>query len=795
MEQYSQYSKEELIHIIRELEAKVEKSSANRDNTIDNNQEHRHYQESYSSRILNALPDMLSILDRNGVYVDLVSSEETVHVGGSSANIIGKNIVDFLPEEAYINVKANLDKVFRTGLSSCAHHTLDVNGSPHHFENRIFPLDKDNALCMCRDVTDAVNIQEELEVANRKIRSVENMASLGQWYYYSETQEFKAMQVISSILEKEGIFSISRDEYFSMVYPEDREKLQERLTKAEIREEKLEHRITINGKTKYLHTKTSNVFEKDGCQIIEGYIHDVTSLVERRQQLEAMVAENVSQQDTIKELNFIMDTILNNVPVYLFMKDTGNEFRYSYWNKAFEEHSHIPASFVMGKTDFEVFPNPKDAQKFREDDLRLLKLGSKIEFQEEYTTAHGEIRVVNTLKTLVPSANKPPLIIGVSWDITNLKNTENELIQARIKAEESDKLKSAFLANMSHEIRTPLNAIVGFSKLIAESEDPTECRQYTDIVDTNADILLQLINDILDLSKIEAGTLEFIDRAIDLKETCQHLYEVHLPRTPKYVKLVFDKSSPALTTICDSNRLAQVISNLLTNAQKFTKQGEIRFGYELSGDNIHFYVKDTGIGISQGQLPTIFNRFTKLNNFAQGSGLGLAICKMIVETMGGQIHVESIKNEGSTFHFTLPYRPDKKTVAETSDREISKTEQPAKELKKILIAEDVDSNFLLVKALLIKDYKILRACNGKEAVQLFEENTPDLILMDIKMPEMDGLEATRVIRKKSAAIPIIALTAFAFEMDKIAAENAGCNSFLTKPVSPEKLKETLGRYL
>ncbi|MFQ8804854.1 MAG: sensor histidine kinase [Alistipes indistinctus] len=282
----------------------------------------------------------------------------------------------------------------------------------------------------------------------------------------------------------------------------------------------------------------------------------------------------------------------------MFVKDPSNEFRYVYWNKAFEEYSHIPASRALGHTDFEIFPRLSDAEKFRRDDLELLRTGQRLEMVEEYTAASGETRVVTTSKALVPSEDRLPLIIGISWDITEQKNAERELIAARIKAEESDRLKSAFLANMSHEIRTPLNAIVGFSKLISSAENAEEVQQYTDIIDSNSDLLLQLINDILDLSKIEAGTLEFHFADMSLNSLCREEYEIHKGRVHDGVELVFDGRDEDVEIKCDHNRLAQVVTNLLSNAIKFTHNGEIRFGYDMMGDTIEFYVADTGIGMS-----------------------------------------------------------------------------------------------------------------------------------------------------------------------------------------------------
>ena len=303
------------------------------------------------------------------------------------------------------------------------------------------------------------------------------------------------------------------------------------------------------------------------------------------------------------------------------------------------------------------------------------------------------------------------------------------------------------------------------------------------------------INDILDLSKIEAGTLEFVQKPVNLRELCLNLYDIHHPRTSPDVQLIYEDNFSDILTISDNNRLSQVLSNLLTNAQKFTRKGEIRFGFEVKEKNIEFYVKDTGIGISQENIKNIFNRFIKLNTFVQGSGLGLAICNTIIENLGGRIWVESTEGKGSVFRFLIPYHSIPGKEEKTKENTDFRQKETAGNQKTILIAEDVDSNYLLLQALLQKKFRLIRAINGLEVIDMFQRQSPDLILMDIKMPEMDGLEATRRIRQQSTIVPIIALTAFAFESDKNEAIKAGCDDFLTKPLSSENLKQVLEKYI
>ena len=530
---YEQKTKEELLIIVENLEKKVEKLSSELSSLKTGR-----FREKYSTRILDALPDMLTVFDHDANIVELASSPATNHVEGTdSGSIVGSNVKDIVPEEAYDSVRKNMDKVIATGQGSIAKHSLMLDGVLHHYENRIFPLDEKYLLCMCRDVSEKV--------------------------------------------------------------------------KAEVL--------------------------------------------------------NASQRNEIIRLNSLMHAILNNVPVYLFVKDTGDNFRYLYWNRAFAEQTGIAVEVAVGKTDIEIFPNSEEARRFRAGDFAVMQTG-RMEYLEEYTTLSGDIRMVTMIKTLVPSGNEHPYIIGVGWDVTDIKKVEKELIKARIKAEEADKLKSSFLANMSHEIRTPLNAIVGFSNLLAyaqeeseraqyigiESNNKEEQLQYAEFVEKNSGLLLNLFNDILDLSALEAGSLRFSIRSVRLIDVCAQLYCLNHSSVQPGVKLILDEVDPELSIQGDWDRISQIWLNLLSNAIKFTSNGEIHFGFEKKDQIVQGYVSDTGIGIPAERVTTIFSRFGKVNDFVQGTGLGLTICRMLTEKMGGRIWVRSKVGIGTTFYFTLP---------------------------------------------------------------------------------------------------------------------------------------------
>ena len=386
---------------------------------------------------------------------------------------------------------------------------------------------------------------------------------------------------------------------------------------------------------------------------------------------------------------------------------------------------------------------------------------------------------------------KPLTLVGSSLVITNRKKMEQELTTAKELAEESNRLKSAFLANMSHEIRTPLNAIVGFSGILASTEREEEKQEYVSIIENNNTLLLQLISDILDLSKIEAGTLELNYSNIELNELMRELERGFLLRVKTdAVKLEFVEPAGPCMAYTEKNRLSQLMINLVTNAIKFTEKGSIRFGYEMRENELYFYVADTGCGIPKDKQQNIFGRFVKLNSFAQGTGLGLSICKTLMDHMGGRIGVESEEGKGSTFWFTLPYKPAVKEDKKQMPKDIQPVSIERNKLT-ILVAEDNASNYKLFESILKYDYHLIHAWDGMEAVEMFRKHNPQIVLMDINMPVMDGYEATREIRKYSAKIPIIAVTAFAYASDEQKVMESGFDGYMPKPINAKLLKAQL----
>ena len=400
-------------------------------------------------------------------------------------------------------------------------------------------------------------------------------------------------------------------------------------------------------------------------------------------------------------------------------------------------------------------------------------------------------------------AGRVVVITFIQQDITEDIIYQQNLILAKNRAEEADKLKSTFLANMSHEIRTPLNAIVGFSELLSDTDEPSEKNEYKQLIETNSDILLRLIGDILDLSKIEAGSIDIKRQELNLLQLCNELYPSFQQRikNPAVTLKLINPYSKCIAEF-DKYRFIQIFTNFVTNAIKYTPSGEIVMGYECEPGKVRLYVKDTGIGIPDKKKNRIFSRFEKLDNFAQGTGLGLSICKAIADATNGEVGFESEENVGSEFWYIAYTKVEytERTGLEEVEVEEDISEQDFSVFSErlgqlnILVAEDNDSNFQLVKKIL-KDNDLDRAITGAEALEKARNNSYDLIFMDMRMPVMDGLEATFLIRQFDENIPIIALTANAFDSDKEAALAVGCNHFMTKPLKKKELMKLLSDFV
>ncbi len=446
--------------------------------------------------------------------------------------------------------------------------------------------------------------------------------------------------------------------------------------------------------------------------------------------------------------------------------------------------------------------NTLPEEKVKEE-LEKARVQSKIQFQFQHRLKDGSIRDVQIYSSRINAFGKE-VIHTIVHDITENIRLEQELIAAKEKAEENDRLKTAFLHNISHEIRTPLNAIVGFSSFLNQPNLAIDKRrEFTDIINLSSEQLLSIITDIISVATLEAGQERVHTKEIDINHTLGAVYEQFCIKslyphiTIKYHSEIPQEAAKIMT---DGVKLIQILTNLVGNALKYTREGNVEFSTSIKDNEIYFEIKDTGIGIPKHLHSKIFDRFWQVDSTVTrefgGTGLGLSISKAYVELMGGSIWLDSEPGIGSVFHFKIPYVPVIKSSRDGSE-EIEKRVEGYMTKKIILIAEDETNNFLLVREYLSESvFTILRVENGLDAVNICKNRDDiDIILMDIKMPVMDGIEATRQIKIMKPEIPVIAVTAYAYDTDKKRLLESGFNEYLPKPLRREPLLKMIKQFI
>lgn len=636
-----------------------------------------------------------------------------------------------------------------------------------------FPYYKTKHIFMIAE-TDSISKEECLERLRDKILKITSVLSAHQialWEYDIATGQCSFTDDYFRILglKEVGIIFRDIDDFYQYAYPADiisYKNAFSRMLDSETKTSQIQVRcIGNNGEIIWLEDHfLSYQNDKDGQpEKIIAYTINVTSQCEKEQHIRRLEERNRKIIDALPEFIFIFD---NN----FFITDV---------LMASDTVLLHPIEVLIGADGRSIY-NPEVSDLFIRNIHECLKEGKLKEI--EYPLDAEDGRHYFQARIAPFEDNK---VLALIHDIGERVQHAQELIEAKRKAEEADRMKSVFLANMSHEIRTPLNAIVGFAEIIALTEAQEEKDEYIGIIRKNSNVLLQLINDILDLSRIESGKSEIHFQLVEMTSLIDEVEKVHRLKMPDGIELKVTRPQEKIWITTDRNRVTQILFNFLSNAIKNTRQGCITIRMCVEKDWLKLFVTDTGCGIAREELPLIFTRFEKLNDFVQGTGLGLSICQSLVERLGGKINVESEIGEGSTFAMFLPYR--QADFAADPDYQEGR--------KRILVAEDVETNFMQINALLKKDYTLLWVTNGEEAVNCFLHERPDLILMDIRMPVMNGIKATEKIRAVSADIPIIAVTANAFYIEQRQALAAGCNDVVSKPYSMEQLKSTIEKYI
>lgn len=598
--------------------------------------------------LLSRMPDMATIYDSDLNLVDIVNPENHIWNGIDTRTLVGKNLKDLYLE--YPQSKEMLDEIIlhvkrtaETGEVTVFNCKYGKKDQVKYTKARVVPFGNNSVICFTHDVTSYVVAEKENLRLKTFLQSIMDNLPVGLFikdvgneyrylFYNNRVCEFYG-ETFDSMLGKND-FEVD-DPKAALFREED-----ERVLKSD--RPISFNRVLYDDETglpvRWAVTTKTRLEDKEGNMYIVATMVETTDI--RRNEIE--------REESKLQLDFTLDA----AQIISWEYNAEDRIFYSPRSTVFE-------GLTISLEDYLTFVHPEDRD--------LLRRGLE-------NLSCGKIHLMDVqIRTKVPALGdrwfemhavpygrnedgKIRKFIGLRRDITDLKMT-NELIRLRNKAEEANRLKSAFLANMSHEIRTPLNAIVGFSNLIAMAEEPDEIGEYVKIIEMNNELLLQLVNDILDLSKIEAGQMDFNYSAVDLSAIFNNLQQIYKSRVKEGVDLICRLPSDTCVIYSEKNRLTQVISNFLSNACKYTSEGSITMGYERTGDTFRFYVTDTGKGLAEENIPHVFERFAKFDSFVQGTGLGLSICESIVQSLNGKIGVDSQLGKGSTFWFTIPYNP------------------------------------------------------------------------------------------------------------------------------------------
>ncbi|MGM0613875.1 MAG: PAS domain-containing hybrid sensor histidine kinase/response regulator, partial [Bacteroidota bacterium] len=729
--------------------------------------------------IIDNAPDGIFISDENGKYLDVNQAACDI-TGYSQEELLKMSIPDLMQKTEVEKGLQHFKKVMDTGSSRGEVGFLTKTGENRFFQVAAVKLAKDRILGFVKDVTERREAEEKLRINDSRYRKAQKIGRVGNWEYDIKTSYFWGSEEAKRIYG----FDID-DKNFTTEEVEkcipDRENVHQALVDMVEKEKAYDQEFEIitkdKGESRFIHSIA--VLEKDSKgnpEKVSGVIHDIT---ERKRAEEALrlKEEMLSQVQDIASLgSWILDVKTNDLSwsdeTYRIFGLKEQEFPANY--KAFLDAVH---------------PDDRDM-------VDAAYTNSVEEFADGYEIEHrvirkdnGEIRHV--YEKCYHERNETGSIIrsvGMVQDITERKQAEEKLIEALEKAQESDRLKSAFLANMSHEIRTPMNGILGFTELLKNPKlSGQEKEKYIQIIERSGKRMLDTINDIVDISKIEAGQVEVVKSEVPVNKILEEQYSFFQQEAKsKGLELIYESSIPDIEAhiITDRRKLQGILTNLIKNAIKYTEKGKIIIGCTKSenGDKefLNFYIKDTGIGIPPHRIDAVFNRFEQADiedtNVFEGSGLGLAISKSYVEMLGGHISVTSKEGYGSTFTFSIPYT--KKHSKKTSTKEgPKKGQQQSMSNLSVMIAEDDKTSKMFFDAVLRnKVEKIVYTNSGKETINKCRENPDtDIILMDIKMPDINGYDATREIRKFNQDVIIIAQTAYGLSGDKEKALEAGCD--------------------
>ncbi|MBN1184535.1 MAG: PAS domain S-box protein [Bacteroidales bacterium] len=759
----------------------------------------------WKSNFLNSSSESIFVLDKE-LNVIFINPKGMELLNKPKDEVIGKHITDIEKDV----VSSGRYKRYLDVLRTAEPIVFERSGNhpvfgEQHYMIKSFKLQEGLGI-IAYDITDMKEVEVELLAAKEKAEESEKK--------YKTLVDNSPDVIVLTDLEGRHLYrnnayftSLGYDvneevdfDGFAKVHPDDAgmvKSLFESLFK--MGKQSGEYRVqTKEGNWIYRHNIAALIYnENKKPRMILNIMRDITDKKHDEQEL-------IKAKEKAEESRRIINQISNNlshVMIYQVKVINETERKFTYLSET--------VSKFYGCTPDEAMENPNLIyDKIHPDDIGALIITEKesIRNRSEFdVTARvynqgGSIRW-SLFKSRPHNENDPTLWDGIEMDITEQKNTELEITIAKEKAEESDRLKTAFLQNMSHEIRTPMNAIMGFSDLITRNvDDKEQIKRYAYIINQRSSDLLIIINDILDIAKIEAGQMKVKKELVDVYSIFDDLKMTFnlSPLRKQHIEFTYKEQEDIITVYTDKGKLKQILLNLINNAFKYTEKGKIEFGCKIEDHTIIFFVSDTGIGIPSDEKDKIFDRFYQItqssSGYSTGTGLGLSIVKGLIKILGGSVWVESEEHKGSTFFFSLPYEPDSELDLKMSGVEI--TEVPQMKDKTVLIVEDDPYSAEYLQNVLKKTgITILLTGLGEEAIKISSENEIDLIMMDIRLPDIDGYDAAKKIRINKPYIKIIAQTAFASTEDQEKAISAGLNDYLSKPIKEHDLFKILQKHL
>ena len=754
-------------------------------------QKNKHVVEQELMAIIDALPGLVSVVDTE--FDTLIANKEVYRVFGDNGKkyLIGEKCYESRKNLDHICPNCAILKAFETGETITRVSTQEEEKLVGMITKAYaVPLYKDGKLWagveVIMDITDAVKAEKSLQESENKYRELLEFAPDG----FFQSDDRGCIMLANS--RAEGILGYSKKELIAM-------NVKDLLCDPELNESPLDY-DRIDSGTTVMAERTVRTKEGKQIQVELSLIKNADGTY---QSFFRDITERIRQKQALIESEERYSCAFRTSPDSISITTVDGAFVDI--NNGFFELTGYTKEDVKGETSLSlnIWEEPEEREIFIN---TLKKEGRVSNFEAGFRRKNGTVGIGLMSAILIFFGNVPH-VLSIIRDITDRKVTENELLLAKEKAEESDRLKSAFLANLSHEIRTPMNGILGFSELLKEEGITAKTRNhYIDIITKSGHHLLSIINDIIDISRIETNQVKPRITDVNVDTLLLDLHEQFRFMIPKDKKIrlnikCFESNEPVLIST-DKNKLNQVLSNLLSNAIKFTDKGEVEAWYELGEeDTVKFFVKDKGIGIDIKDQKIIFERFRRIENDFTikqgGAGLGLAISKAYVEMLGGTIAVDSKIDKGTLFTVTIPNLNQAKIKETSASKPEENTMKSVPSEGYLLVVEDDEVNYKYIAAVLNYNHlKHIHAINGLDAVTLCEQDPSiKLVLMDLKMPVMDGFEARERIAKIRPELPIIAQTAYALldEIKKI--EEAGFNNYITKPIDKNKLIQMIQPYL